>query len=180
MGQIGLAAAIRETTLSVTGQPIRFSARQDLRCSRGKIVSGGGTPVHAATFIRQRRIVLDADLLRSDRELRRIVVHELFHFVWVRLGNRVRLSFEHLLIGQFGAPGELGWSAEYRKRELGPSDIRLRSRKWREYCCEAFCDTAAYLYSRSRRHDEFTLAERHRRKRIAWFGKNLGARSVRM
>lgn len=166
--------------VKLTGLNILISARPDLRCSRGKIVTGRGTPVHAATFIRQRLIVLDAGLLESDAELRRIVLHELFHFVWVRLGNPVRRSFEQLLAGQRSSRGELGWSSEYRKQELTPRDVRLRSRKWRKYCCESFCDTAAYLYARSRRHAEFTLPERQRRKRIDWFGKNLGARSVRM
>jgi hypothetical protein len=165
---------------TLTGKPIRISARRDLRCSRGQIFTGRGTHVHAATFIRQRLIVLDADLLRSDVELRRILIHELFHFVWVRLGNPVRRSFEELLSGQRAITGELGWSAEYRKQELAASDVRERSRKWREYCCEAFCDTAAYLYARSKQHDEFTLPPLHRRKRIAWFGKNLGAGRVRI
>lgn len=168
------------TTVCVSGAPIRISARLDLRCSRGRIVSRRGTPVHAATFIRRRHIVLDADLLRSNVELRRILIHELFHFAWVRLGNPVRRSFERLLRGQRDSRGELGWSSEYRKEELKPRDIRQRSRRWREYCCEAFCDTAAYLFAGARHHDEFTLAPRHREKRIAWFGNNLGARSVRL
>lgn len=169
---------------TLTGQPIRISARRDLCCARGRIVDKfgdeSGTPVHAATFIRQRRIVLDAGLLASDNELRRILIHELFHFVWVRLANPSRRSFERLLAGQRRARGELGWSAEYRKRELTPGDARSRSRKWREYCCEAFCDTAAFIYARSRRHGEFTLSRAECRKRIAWFGKNLGSGNVRI
>jgi hypothetical protein len=164
----------------LTGELIRISAHPDLRCSRGKIVVGRGTHVHAATFIRQRRIVLDAGLFRNTVELRRILIHELFHFVWVRLPNSARHSFERLLIAQRTAPGDLGWSAEYRKQELLASDVRRRSRKWREYCCEAFCDSAAYLYARSKIHDEYTLSQRHRQKRIAWFGKNLGSGSVRI
>jgi hypothetical protein len=164
----------------LTGAPIRITKRQDLRVSRGRIVAGRGTHVHAATFIRRRHIVLDADLLVDDAELRRILIHELFHFVWVRLANRVRQSFERLLIGQRSVAGELGWSAEYRKEELALPDVRRRTRKWREYCCEAFCDTAAYLYARSRQHDEYTLPLRQRKKRIRWFGKNLGAGSVRI
>ena len=28
-------------------------------------------------------------------------------------------------------------------------DIAGRTRHWREYCCESFCDTAAWLYSGS-------------------------------
>jgi hypothetical protein len=163
---------------TLKGPPIRISSRHDLRCSQGRICSDHGNPVHAATFIRQRRIVLDAELFRSDTELRRILIHELFHFVWVRLGNTLRRSFEELLRSQGRAPGELGWSSEYRKKELTRRDIRERSRKWREYCCEAFCDTAAYLYARSKVHDEYTLARSQRRKRIDWFGKNLGSGSV--
>lgn len=162
----------------MAGRPIRISARPDLRCSGGQIVEGRGTPVHAATFIRRRHIVLDACLLDHTPELRRILIHELFHFVWARLANSIRRSFEQVLSLQLTVPGELGWSSEYRKQELRGRDVRFRTRKWREYCCEAFCDTAAYLYARSKRHDEFTLAERHRRKRLAWFGKNLGARNV--
>lgn len=163
---------------TLTGPPIRISARHNLRCSQGRICLDHGNPVHAATFIRQRRIVLDSELLRSDTELRRILIHELFHFVWVRLGNGVRRSFEAVVRAQRTAPGELGWSSEYRKKELTSGDVRRRSRKWREYCCEAFCDTAAYLFARSKVHDEFTLARRYRRKRIDWFGKNLGSGSV--
>jgi len=166
--------------VKIEGDPIRIAVRRNLRVRAGKIVARGGTEVHAATFIRQRRMVLDADLLRSDSELRRIVIHELFHFVWVRLGNSVRRSFEDLMQLQVRARGDLGWSSEYRKAELDIEDMRRRSRRWREYCCEAFCDTAAYLYARSRQHDEFTLAERYRRKRMVWFEKNLGPERVRI
>jgi len=165
---------------TLTGEPILISIRQDLCCARGRIVDADGTPVHAATFIRQRRIVLDAELLSNDDELRRILIHELFHFVWARLANAVRRAFERLLAAQRSMPGELGWSAEYRKRALASGDVRRRSRKWREYCCEAFCDSAAYLYAGSRRHGEFTLPRAGRQKRIAWFGKNLGSGSVRI
>jgi hypothetical protein len=165
---------------TLVGEPIRISARRNLCCAHGRMVDDAGTAVHAATFIRRRRIVLDAGLLSSDDELRRILIHELFHFVWARLANPVRRSWERLLAGQRTAPGELGWSAEYRKCKLSPSDVRRRSRKWREYCCEAFCDTAAYLYARSRRHGEFTLPGSERKRRTTWFGKYLGEGNIRM
>ncbi len=166
--------------MRLEGPAVKISVHLDLRVSRGQIVERGGTHVHAATFIRERRLVLDAALLKSNAELRRILIHELFHFVWVRLGNPVRRSFELLLAGQQKARGELGWSAEYRKLELTAHDIRKRTRRWREYCCESFCDTAAYLFAKSKRHAEFTLARGHRKKRIEWFGKNLGPGSVRI
>lgn len=133
-----------------------------------------GEPVHAASFIRKRRIVLDSELEQNPRELARILVHELFHFVWVRLGNPVRRSYEELLMEERRqrARGELGWSAELRKKKL------RRERRpapgsplWREYLCESFCDTAAWTYSGVRRHPEYTLAARHRKRRGEWFRK---------
>jgi hypothetical protein len=70
---------------------------------------------------------------RSLAEFRRVFVHELFHFVWLRTGNAAR----------------------------------------REYCCESFCDSAAWLYSGIERHAEFTLPARSRRRRQAWFAKTV-------
>ncbi len=57
---------------------------------------------------------------RQPRELARILVHELFHFAWVRLGNPARRSYEALVREEWKrrARGELGWSAESRKRAL--------------------------------------------------------------
>ena len=97
------------------------------------------------------------------------------------LGNRVRLAYEALMEGELaaGARGELGWSAEWRKSALRPADRRRRSRHWREYCCESFCDTAAWLYSGLARHGEFTLAARFRRRRRAWFAESVEGRDCR-
>jgi hypothetical protein len=138
----------------------------------------GGQEVHAATFIRQRRIVLDRALLASRAELRRILVHELFHFVWVRLSNAQRRGYVGALEDERAARarGELGWSAEMRKRTLGAP----AGRAWREYVCESFCDTAAWLYSGVRRHGEFTLAPRFRERRAAWFAAAFARRAVRI
>ena len=69
----------------------------------------------------------------------------------------------------------LGWSAEWRKRRLTAADRRGRTRRWREYCCESFCDTAAWLYSGVERHDEFTLAGRCRKTRSQWFVRTFSA-----
>ena len=41
------------------------------------------------------------------------------------------------------------------------------------YACEAFCDTAAALFSTCREHEEYTLANRWRAKREKWFLANL-------
>jgi hypothetical protein len=53
-----------------------------------------------------------------------------------------------------------------------------RTRRWREYCCESFCDTAAWLYSGMRRHPEFALAAQFSAPRRAWFGKAIGEREL--
>jgi hypothetical protein len=129
-----------------------------------------GQPVFAGSFIRKREIVLDRELECQPRELARILVHELFHFAWVRLGNPARRSYEALLRREWKqrARGELGWSAELRKNGLRRSS-RPQKTLWRDYLCESFCDTAAWLYSGVRRHPEYTLAARHRDRRAEWF-----------
>lgn len=143
--------------LTVSGGRLRFR-------------DGSGRPVHAASFLNERSIVLEEELGRRLSNLRRILVHELFHFVWRRLGNPVRFSWEEVLAGEFrcGARGELGWSAEWRKKKLSSRDAANRSRRWREYVCESFCDTAAWRF-RWGRHSEYTLAPRFCRARRNWF-----------
>ncbi len=152
----------------MSGQPVRIRKTRGLRDRRG--------PVHAGAFLRERSIRIDCP--RS--EFPRIFVHELFHFVWLRAGNPVRHAFEDLLRRerQERAPGELGWSAEWRKTSLRAQDVRERSRPWREYCCESFCDTAAWLYSGVARHEEFTLGAHFRQERRAWFRKTLETRQL--
>lgn len=143
----------------LSGAPIRIHLTKGLRDRYGA--------AHGGAFLRERRIALDC----APGELPRIVAHELFHFVWLRLGNAGRRSWEGLLRSELasGARGELGWLAEWRKRALSPGRIATRHRRWREYCCESFSDTAAWLYCGIARHDEFTLAPRFRLRRRAWF-----------
>ena len=147
----------------ISGAPVRIQSAHAL----SGVPSGPRGAVHAGSFVRERRMAFDC----SRREFPRIFVHELFHFVWARLGNPARRSYEGLVKGEWqaGARGELGWSAEWRKRALAAGDVRRRGRRWREYCCESFCDTAAWLYSGARRHREFTLATGRRARRRAWF-----------
>ena len=153
----------------VAGRPVRVVFRKTL-------LDGGGSPAHAATYLRKRRIVIEEALMADPEDFARIFVHELFHFVWLRLGNVKRKSYERLLAGELRrrAGGELGWSAEWRKGKLARRDRMARTRRWREYCCESFCDTAAWLYSGIRIHHEFTLAERHRKSRAEWFHASFG------
>ncbi len=157
----------------IEGAPIQVRFSSALTASRGKLLSGknAGSPVHAGTFLRKRRIVLDTNLLEDSAELARIWVHELFHFVWRRLGNPTRRSFEEVIAQEIRSkiPGELGWSSELRKRALHREDPIRRTRRWREYVCESFCDTAAWLFAGLDRHDEFRLLARARKRRRDWF-----------
>jgi len=145
------------------GDAIRIERCPGLRDRRG--------PVHAASFLRQRKISFDC----TAAEFPRIFVHELFHFVWARAGNPVRWRYEELLRGEIraGVPGELGWSSEWRKAALDARAVHRRSRGWREYCCESFCDTAAWMFCGIARHPEFTLVAR-RRERSRWFESAVG------
>jgi hypothetical protein len=152
--------------MTVAGRPIEICYKADLRDT-------AGNPAHAATFIRQRLIVLDRELRHNPREHERILAHELFHFVWVRLGNGKRRKWEDVLRSECGAGvrGEAGWSAEWRKLDLGGGDVRQRTRKWREYCCESFCDTGACLETGLRA--EVTLARKRLDERRSWFAGQL-------
>ena len=152
----------------LAGAPVRVHVVRGLRDRRG--------PMHAGAFLRDRRIALDC----TRAEFPRIFAHEMAHFIWLRLGNPARRSYEDVVRAEIAARarGELGWSAEWRKNALRAQDIDGRTRRWRDYCCESFCDTAAWLYGGIERHEEFTLGERRRRGRRAWFARTLGNRTL--
>ncbi|MGQ9917248.1 MAG: hypothetical protein ACUVS7_07510, partial [Bryobacteraceae bacterium] len=122
-----------------------------MRAWRGRLHlgKGPGQPVHAASFLRRRWVVLDRELADDPDELARVALHEIFHFVWIRLNNGERRRWEHLIAGETaaGARGELGWSAEWRRNALRQDDLRRRSRRWRDYVCESFCDSAAWAFA---------------------------------
>ena len=143
----------------VCGRPIRVELRRSLG------------PHLASTSIPRRVILLDREVLLRTGEFERILIHEVFHFAWVRLANGKRRSWEQVLHQELRArvTGELGWSAEWRKQKLTRFDIARRSRKWRRYACESFCDTAAWRFGDVPRHDEFTLPAGSRRARRQWF-----------
>jgi hypothetical protein len=165
------------------GRAIRIRFLPGLSAGIRKLYSNRvyGQPVYAGTFIRKRQIVLDLELAEKPKELARILTHELFHFAWVRLGNQTRRSYQALLEREWKqrARGELGWSAESRKSALShhPPPTTHHPR-YREYACESFCDTAAWLYSGVARHREFTLADRHRKRRAEWFRATFGSRGI--
>jgi hypothetical protein len=153
---------------ALDGAPIHVHASPGLRDRRG--------PVHAGAFLRERRVACDC----TTAEFPRIFAHEAAHFIWVRLGNPRRRAWEELLRSELRirGKGELGWSAEWRKAALTRRDPPLRTRRWREYCCEAFCDTAAWMWSGARRHPEFTLAANLRGLRRKWFAAHLAGRRL--
>jgi hypothetical protein len=136
--------------------------------------------MHAASFLRERLIVMDAELRCDPNEWRRVFVHELFHFAWIRLGNPARGGWQTHLWREFQARarGELGWSAEWRKKTIIVDHILRGSPAWKEYACESFCDTAAWLYAGLDGHDEFTLSRIWRERRRRWFIQQFGDRAV--
>ena len=154
------AAVLLKQLPPFSGSPVRVHSARGLRDRHG--------PVHAGSFLRERRIALDC----TAAEFPRIFMHELFHFAWVRAGNPARRSFERLLRGGTPRRAFRANSAGRRNGENRRSTAPIsapRTRRWREYCCESFCDTAAWLYSGWRRHAEFTLA-RPRVRVAAEFG----------
>lgn len=155
------------------GSPLRVEWANALHNVRGRLHVGGerGLEVHAASFVRERRMVFDRVLRRDPAEMSRIVIHELFHFAWIRLSNEARQGWKQLLLHEIArrARGELGWSAESRKCAIRSAATVTSNRTWNEYACESFCDTAAWIYSTAQEHREFTLARRYREIRLAWF-----------
>jgi hypothetical protein len=152
--------------------PVRIRYRANLRDT-------AGNPAHAATFIRRREIILDPELKKKPRTHRRILLHEYFHFAWVRLGNPHREEWGALLKSEWQtrARGEAGWSAEWRKKKLSPSDIASRTRSWREYCCESFCDTGALVFTPNPDRSEVTLSPVRLRVRVIWFKQTFPAQT---
>lgn len=152
------------------GSPIHLQFLPELTAHRGKLLTGEpgrGKAVHAASFLRERRIVLEDDLLQHPLLLRLTLTHEIFHFVWIRLSNESRRGFEQVLLQEHTAcvAGELGESSEVARESLLPSDRAQRYLRWRAYVCESFCDTAAWSYSGVKRYRYFRLPEEWRNRR---------------
>lgn len=124
------------------GLEIRFG--RELRAHRGKLETGPGLgeEVFAASFLTRREIVLDEALLDDAEELLRIFAHEVYHFVWRRLSNAERGEWEAILAAE-KRPRHAGLSSELRWKDLGE---RRAGRVWKNYACEAFCDSAAVVF----------------------------------
>jgi hypothetical protein len=159
--------------------PVQVAFLPEITAYRGKLLSGTnrGTPVYAASFIRQRRIVLETSLLSSPLVLRFMFVHELFHFAWVRLGNVRRDQYSRLLRDELDskARGELGESSAVKKAELlVQGGLSLRQKIWSEYVCESFCDSAGSIFTDGPVHNGAKLGKDWTALRHEWFLRNLG------
>jgi hypothetical protein len=164
----------------LTGGPIHIRFESPLTAHRGKLLcnqADRGAAVYAASFIRKREVVIDSELVQRPSALRLIFIHELFHFVWMRLGNRSRSEFSELLADEYmhRARGELGESAAVKKEQLKDRDCLTSSRRWRDYVCESFCDTAAWSHSDMKQNAAFTLASRWRKRRELWFNSSFAS-----
>ena len=163
---------------------LKLAAAEQLRLARARVVINeipqqlAGRPedhLHAASYIPQRYVVLNRRLFRRRVELGRILYHELCHFLWPRLGNPLRKSYEAMMRAEFakGVRGEMGYSSEWRKEQLRGEGGRIsrQTQLWREYVCESFCDTASYVLLGSERragHSEYTLSRTARERRERW------------
>ncbi len=129
--------------------------------------------MHAASYIRERSIVLESCLLKNRSLFRFILVHELFHFVWVRLNNAKRAEFGQILSRErkSKAKGELGESSEARKAQRPEPGSAL----WKDYACESFCDTAAFFYSGVNRCSTTALSDPWLSRRKRWFDLTFAA-----
>lgn len=164
------------------GCAIDVSYRPRLTAWRGDLLScsSRGSAVYAGSFLRRRQIVLDEQMLRTPHVLERIFVHEVFHFVWARLGNPLRYAWGDAMATELerGDRGELGWSAESLKMLLRPRDMEQRTLRWRGYICESFCDTAGWLYGSPGRYAEMTLGRAARSIRRRWMEEHISNRTL--
>lgn len=157
--------------------PVQVAFLPELTAHRGKLLSGKdrGTPVYAASFIRHRRIVLENGLISNPKTLRFIFVHELFHFAWVRLGNRRRDEYSCLLADELAcnARGELGESSAVKKSEfLAGRELSRQRKTWRDYVCESFCDSAGSIFT-GPVHKGRNLGKAWTARRREWFLRHL-------
>jgi len=102
---------------------------------------GPGEEVFAASFVARREIVLASELLDHAPALVEIFAHEIYHFAWCRLGNPERAAWADLLRIET-KPKHAGLSSRLRYDEFIQ---QATDRRWKNYICEAFCDTAGAM-----------------------------------
>jgi hypothetical protein len=178
----GVAPDVFGRLPELRGKQISVSYRPGLTAWRGQLLSRKqkGDAVYAGSFLRKRRIVLEQQMVKTPRVLERIFVHEVFHFVWSRLSAALRDSYSNLILAEIaaGVHGELGWSAESMKLKLTAEDIETLNRRWKDYICESFCDTAGWMYGSASRYSEMTLGRESRDARRSWMREHIEGRSL--
>lgn len=109
--------------------------------------------------------------MSEPRDLRLIFAHEIYHFAWWRLGSNRRAEYDSLLRAELAASarGELGESSSVAKREHVSRECPNGGNSWKQYVCESFCDTGAWLFSGVDELRNFQLAAKWRIKRASWF-----------
>lgn len=172
-----LKIAVADRLISISGRVFINQRPPQARSPRAENRSAQRLPEpFAASYIPERYIVLERALFRRRIELGRILYHELGHFLWPRLGHRRRRRFQESIRRELRerVRGELGYSAEVRKASLSagrrPGGSRqAHARQLRDYFCESFCDTGAYVLlggARRVNHSEFTLSRAARERRV--------------
>lgn len=120
--------------------------------------------------------MLETSLLADPAALRFMFVHELFHFVWVRLGNKTREEYSRLLSYEIErrARGELGESSAVKKAALrAERQVSPQSAMWRDYACESFCDSASSIFTGASVHEGPKLGKIWSAIRSDWFQRKL-------
>jgi len=179
----GVAPDVFYKLPQLRGKQIYVSYRPGLTAWRGQLLSRKqkGDAVYAGSFLRKRRIVLEQQMVKTPRVLERIFVHEVFHFVWSRLSAKLRESYSDMVRAEIaaGVQGELGWSAESMKLKLSAEDIGIENRRWKDYICESFCDTAGWMYGSASRYAEMTLEDKEiREARRQWMREHIHGRAL--
>jgi hypothetical protein len=177
--------------ISSRHEPLKVAVAEQLISTGGSVFIGENLPrkrnasprkdsqrssqPYAVSYIPERYLVLERALFRRRIEHGRILYHELCHFLWPRLGNRRRRRFQELIRRELRerVRGELGYSSEIRKASLLAASRqgisrRALARQQRDYFCECFCDTGAYVLlgdERRAKHSEFTLSRAARKRR---------------
>ena len=138
-------AVLRRMPL-MEGLPVRIHWIQGLLDRHG--------PVHAGSFLRERRIAFDC----TRTELPRIFVHEVAHFIWLRLGNPARLRYEDVVRAEIAARAQgrtgvergvaKGCARRARRRRADPALARILLREFLRYRGLAVlrCGTAPGVY----------------------------------
>ena len=127
--------------LPLTGRPIEIRYQANL-------LDTAGNAAHAATFIRDRLIVLDEDLQKDSRGAR-CAFCSMNCCTSSGCGRETGAASHGKTSCAKNGKRAFAANADGRpsgaRMQLRAVDVRVRTRAWREYCCESFCDTGAWF-----------------------------------